>query len=115
MSNASNAVAAANAATEAAKKLPWDVKLFGVIAAALCGGSFYLFSRALGSSDNWVHIQSQFQTVLVVSLIGTITLMAAALSYFIQDPTKTMYFVVIVSIISLGLSYGALATAAISR
>lgn len=111
----SNASAASQVATEAAKKLPWDVKLFGVIAAALCGGSFYLFSRALGSSDNWVHIQSQFQTVLVVSLIGTITLMAAALSYFIQDPTKTMYFVVIVSIISLGLSYGALATAAISR
>jgi hypothetical protein len=115
MSNASAASQAAAQAAEASKKLPWDVKFFGVVAAVLCGGSFYLFSRALGSSDSWVHVQSQFQTVLVVSLIGTITLMAAALSYFIQDPTKTMYFVVIVSVISLGLSYGALATAAISR
>lgn len=77
--------------------------------------SFILFSTYSGDSDQWVNIQSQVQKVLVLTLIGTLLFMFAALMYFTQDPTHAIYFVIVVSCLSLGLSYAALAIGAISK
>ena len=76
--------------------------------------SFGLFANYSGSDDRWVHLQNQVQKVLALTIVGTILFTIAALMYFTQDPTNAIYFVIIVSCVSLGLSYSALGIGAIS-
>jgi hypothetical protein len=77
--------------------------------------SFVSMSKFVGDKDNWNAIQSQISTVLAHIIPGTVLLFIAVFLYFNQDPSKNLYFTLIVSCLSLGLSYAALAIAAISR
>jgi len=77
--------------------------------------TFFQFNAMAGGSDQWVNIQSQVQSILVLVVIGTILFMIGALAYFIQEPTKAVYFSIFISCLALGLSYGSLAVGVISR
>lgn len=77
--------------------------------------SYVKMSKFVGDKDNWNSIQSQISTVLAHIIPGTVLLFIAVFLYFSQDPSKNLYFTLIVSCLSLGLSYAALAIAAISR
>ena len=77
--------------------------------------SFISISNFTGSKDDWNIIKPQITKIWILTLIGTFGLTMASLFYFIQDQSKTIYFMLIVSCLSLGLSYSALAISTISR
>jgi hypothetical protein len=86
-----------------------------VLFVSLFVASIVQTSRLVGSKDDWNVIQPQITNVLVLSLIGIAALTVAVILYFIQDPSMTMYFVIIATMLSLGLSYSAVAIAAITK
>ncbi len=93
----------------------WGIIIFSLVSLGLFIGSFVSMSQFLGSKDDWNLIQPQITKVLILTLIGTMGLIIASILYYVQDPARTMYFVLVVCCLSLGLSYSALAIAAISR
>ncbi len=88
---------------------------FTVLSLGLFIGSFVSMSNFVGSKDDWNLIQPQITKILILTLIGTFALIVAALLYFIQDSARTIYFILVVSCLSLGLSFSSLAISAISR
>lgn len=93
----------------------WGVYVFGISAAIMYITSFSMLSKFAGSKDDWNEIKPQLSKIWIITLVSTVLLTLAALFYFIQDPSKAMYFMLIISCISLGLAYSALAVAVISR
>ena len=89
--------------------------IFSVISIGLFIGAFVSMSKFIGSKDDWNTIQPQITKILILTLIGTFGLIIAALLYFIQDSARTIYFILVLSCLSLGLSFSALAISAISR
>ena len=87
---------------------------FSLLAIGLFIGAFVNMSNFVGSKDDWNLIQPQITKILILTLIGTFSLMAAALLYFIQDSARTIYFILVISCLSLGLSFSSLAISAIS-
>ena len=73
------------------------------------------FGKLMGSDDRWNEMKPQVTKILIFTIIATVAIMVAALLYFTQDPNKTIYFVLIMSCLSIGISYASLAIAAISR
>ncbi len=88
---------------------------FTLLAVGLFIGSFVSMSNFVGSKDDWNVIQPQITKILILTLIGTFSLIVAALMYFIQDSARTIYFILVVTCLSLGLSFSSLAISAISR
>ena len=88
---------------------------FTLLALGLFIGSFVSMSNFVGSKDDWNLIQPQITKILILTLIGTFALIVAALLYFIQDSARTIYFILVLSCLSLGLSFSSLAISAISR
>ena len=78
--------------------------------------SFAVSAHFLGGSDTWEKIQKEALTkVLPLTLFGTLALFVTSALYLLQDPHKTMYYLLVLSCLSLGLSYSALVIAAISK
>ena len=77
--------------------------------------SLVYFGKLMGSDDRWNEMKPQVTKILIFTIIATVAIMVAALLYFTQDPNKTIYFVLIMSCLSIGISYASLAIAAISR
>ena len=91
------------------------IAVFSVLAIGMFIGAFVSMSKFVGSKDDWNLIQPQITRILIFTLIGTFGLIVAALLYYVQDPAKSTYFVLVVCCVSLGLSFSSLAIAAISR
>lgn len=91
------------------------ITIFTVLSVSLFIAAFVKMSNFVGSKDDWNLIQPQIQLILILTLIGTFGLIIAALLYYIQDPDKTIYFILVICCISLGLSFSSLSVAAISR
>ena len=89
--------------------------VFGVVSVGLFIGAFVNMSKFVGSKDDWNLIQPQITKILILTLIGTFGLIVTSLLYFIQDSEKTIYFILVLSCVTLGLSFSALAISAISR
>ena len=89
--------------------------IFGITSVGLFIGAFVNMSKFVGSKDDWNVIQPQITKILILTLIGTFGLIITSLLYFIQDSSRTIYFILVLSCLTLGLSFSALAIAAISR
>jgi hypothetical protein len=86
-----------------------------IIAIGLFITSIVMASQFVGSKDNWNDIQPQIVNVWIFSLIGTLFLCIASYMYFIQDSKYAVMFTLILTCISLGLAYSAVAIAVITR
>ena len=91
------------------------IVLFGLTSVGMFIGAFVSMSNFVGSKDDWNVIQPQITKIWILTLIGTFGLIIAALLYFIQDPERTIYFILVLSCLTLGLSFSSLAISAISR
>ncbi len=96
-------------------KMSSGIWIFGVISVGLFISSFVTMSKFVGSKDDWNLIQPQITKILILTIIGTFGLIVTSLLYFIQDSARTIYFILVLCCLSLGLSYSALAISAISR
>ena len=90
------------------------IAFFTLTAIGLFIGAFVSMSNFVGSKDDWNLIQPQITKILILTLIGTFSLIVAALLYFIQDSARTIYFILVLCCLSLGLSFSSLAISAIS-
>lgn len=118
--NTGTATATSTAGTMGSKLMEgaknWaGVAVFSIAAIGFFIGSFSGMSNFVGSKDDWNLIKPQITKILILSLMGTFMFIIAALLYFIQDPNKSIYFILTLSCVSLGLSFSALAISAISR
>lgn len=77
--------------------------------------AFVQMSNIVGSQDSWNQIQPQITKIVILVLFGITGFIAASLAFYVQDPSKAVYFSIIMSGISLGLGFIALSVAAISR
>ncbi len=77
--------------------------------------SFVQMSNVVGSNDTWNQIQPQVTKIVIMTLIGITGFIVASLAFYIQDPSKAVYFTIVISSLAIGLSFIALSVAAISR
>jgi len=86
-----------------------------VVAIACYISSFVMISQFVGSKDDWAVIKPQIQKVWLLTLAGSFALFVASILYYVQDPKKAIYFILVLTCLSFGLSYSALAVSAISK
>jgi hypothetical protein len=91
------------------------IVIFTILSIGLYIGSFVTMSNFIGSKDDWNIIKPQLTKIWGLTLGGTVALMIASFLYFVQDPTRMIYFILLITCLTLGLSFSALAIAAISR
>jgi hypothetical protein len=126
LGNAANAAAkvAVNAAETIADPSKWTgsaiasttgMIVSGLLAIGLYIGSFVVISQFVGSKDSQNQIKPDINKILGLTIAGSFTLFLALLLYFIKDPSNIIYIVLIMSCITLALSYSALAISAISK
>jgi len=87
----------------------------GLLAIGLYIGSFVVISQFVGSKDSQNQIKPDINKILGLTIAGSFTLFLALLLYFIKDPGNIIYIVLIMTCITLALSYSALAISAISK
>jgi len=88
---------------------------FGLIAIGLYIGSFVIISQFVGTRDRQNQIKPDINKILATTILGSFFLFLALLMYFIKDPGNIIYIVLIMTCITLALSYSALAISAISK
>jgi hypothetical protein len=93
----------------------WGIGFSGLTAISLLIAAVVTMSQFVGSKDDWNLIQPQIGNILTLTLIGTACLTVSALLYFTQDSARAIYFILVMVCVSLGLSFSAVAIAAISR
>jgi hypothetical protein len=87
-----------------------------VVTIALFIASFAVAASFLGDKQDWEKIQKEALTkVLPLTLFGTLALFVTSALYLLQDPHKTMYYLLVLSCLSLGLSYSAVVISAIAK
>lgn len=90
--------------------------LGGVVTAVFFITSFVLAAKFLGSEERWEKIQREVVSkILPLTLVGTLALFVTSALYVLQDPHKTMYFLLVLGCLSLGLSYTAVVISVISK
>lgn len=87
----------------------------GLLAVGLYIGSFVVISQFVGTKDSQNQIKPEINKILGLTIGGSFALFLALLLYFIKDPSNIIYIVLIMSCITLALSYSALAISAISK
>jgi|UniRef100_A0A6C0DE52 hypothetical protein len=87
----------------------------GILAVGLYIGSFVVISQFVGTKDSQNQIKPEINKILGLTIGGSFALFLALLLYFIKDPSNIIYIVLIMSCITLALSYSALAISAISK
>ena len=87
----------------------------GLLAVGLYIGSFVVISQFVGTKDSQNQIKPEINKILGLTIGGSFALFLALLLYFIKDPGNIIYIVLIMTCITLALSYSALAISAISK
>lgn len=77
--------------------------------------AFVRMSQFLGSKDDWNDLKPKVLEVSLYTIFGTIAFGVASIIFMVQNPSKAIYFSMIVSTIALGLAFASLAVASISR
>jgi hypothetical protein len=120
-SNSTKSLNAPTATSTSSFKMPsippgmTGIVIFTIIAISMFIASFVTMSNFIGSKDDWNIIKPQITKIIGYTLAGTVGLIIASFMYYIQDPQKTMYFILVLTCLSLGLSFSSLAISAISR
>ena len=86
-----------------------------LVASILYITSFVMISQFVGSKDSQNQIKPEINTILGLTILGSFVLFLALLMYFIKDPGNIIYIVLVITCITLALSYSALAISAISK
>ena len=87
----------------------------GLLAIGLYIGSFVVISQFVGTRDSQNQIKPEINKILGLTIGGSFALFLALLLYFIKDPGNIIYIVLIMTCITLAISYSALAISAISK
>jgi len=89
----------------------------GSIAILFFSIAFWQMSVVTGSMDNWADVKKQVGVIVGLDIAGTVFLGALAVLVSMQfvDTIPVAYVSIFISIFAACMSFGALATAAITR
>lgn len=88
----------------------------GIVTVIFFVTSFILAAKFLGSEERWEKIQREVVSkILPLTIMGTLALFVTSALYILQDPEKTMYFLLVLGCISLGMAYTAVVISVISN
>ena len=94
----------------------WPLLLAGAVTSVFFIISFVLTSNYVGSTDRWEEIKREIMTkVWPLTIVGTLGLFVTSVIYILQDPKKSMYFLLVLACLSLGMSYSSLVISIISK
>ena len=112
--NANNANNANNSSGSSSTEMVFII-ISSVIGIACYIASFVYMSYFIGNKDDWIQINPQIKKILLITLVGTFGLAVGAILYYIHNSKNTIYFILVLTSLSIGLSYSALAVSAIKR
>lgn len=93
----------------------WIIGGLGAGACALYITSFGMLATFVGSTEQWVIIKPQLIKVFWVMVTGLFVSCIATYLYFSMNPDKGIFLYMILTCVSLCLSFAALAAAAIAK
>lgn len=96
-------------------KKNWMFVLTSATGLGLYIGSFVQGTNFIGGKDDWNSIRNKIWTVVGLAIGGSLALGLAAILYFIANRENAVFYQIIVTTIALGISYSALAVAAMTR
>lgn len=76
--------------------------------------SSILTSNLIGDTENWRAIKPQIKRIWWQTLIGTVILFIGMFAYVLQYEKASVVFILLISCISLALSFSAISMSAIS-
>jgi len=89
--------------------------LFGAGALTCYILSFMEITKFIGDKLTWNTLKGPVASIWWKCILGSFLLFITAILYFINDTTKTMYFIIALACITLCMSYASLAICAISK
>ena len=102
--------------TEASQAAPMGIMIFtGLAGLALYIWSAITVSQAHSATEDYTILKNTVPTLIAQTLVGTLLLYGAMLLYVIQDLNAMIYILVAMVFLTFGLSYTAVAIAAMSR
>ena len=87
----------------------------GIVGLGLYIWSAITVAQAHSASEDYTILKNTVPTLIAQTLVGTLLLYLALLMYVIQDLNVMIYILVVMVFLTFGLSYTAVAIAAISR
>jgi hypothetical protein len=87
----------------------------GVVGLGLYIWSAITVAQAHSASEDYTILKNTVPTLIAQTLVGTLLLYLALLMYVIQDLNVMIYILVVMVFLTFGLSYTAVAIAAMSR
>lgn len=106
---------ASNSASQATADLFTKERVFGFIGVGLLAGAFGTATSYLGSKEDYNQIKDKIWIIVGIAIGGAAVLALATILYYLQNPTGAAYFQTIVTTLAMGMSFAALAMAAITR
>lgn len=98
----------------------WMKKNWMFILSSLIGTGLYIASFVqtlvfVEGKDDWNTIRNKIWTVVGLCIGGSLALGLAAVLYFLANRENAVFFQIVVTTITLGISYSAIAVAAMTR
>jgi hypothetical protein len=87
----------------------------GIVGLGLYIWSAITVAQAHSASEDYTILKNTVPTLIAQTLVGTLLLYLALLMYVIQDLNVMIYILVVMVFLTFGLSYTAVAIAAMSR
>jgi len=87
----------------------------GMIGIILYVLSFYFVSNFVGNKDSWKSLEGTVWKTFGLSMGGSLLLFAVACLFFIQDQSYVIYVVLLMSFLTFGMAYSAIALSAITK
>jgi hypothetical protein len=87
----------------------------GIIGVVLYILSFYYASNFIGNKDSWKALEGVVWKTFGLAMGGSLMLFGVASLFFLQDQSYVIYVVLLMSFLTFGMAYSAIALSAITK
>jgi hypothetical protein len=94
---------------------PIAVLIGGIATIALLITTFVKLSSFAGDVDNWTSLKPKINEIIIYTLVATFITWITLIYYVAQKPEHSIYITVSIAVLAVGLAFGALSVAVITR
>lgn len=95
--------------------MPISVLIGGLATIALLITTFVKLSSFAGDVDNWTSLKPKINEIMIYTLVATFVTWVTLIYYIAQKPEHSIYITVSIAVLAIGLAFGALSVAVITR
>jgi hypothetical protein len=95
--------------------MPISVLIGGLATIALLITTFVKLSSFAGDVDNWTSLKPKINEIMIYTLVATFVTWVTLIYYVAQKPEHSIYITLSIAVIAIGLAFGALSVAVITR